>query len=76
MIETDERLTCPHTNEGVTYVTRNKAVIGLEKDNHGAVYRDNLCLFRCLALHLGREAAALVVIYARFNHLQMSHVKR
>ena len=35
-----------------TYVKRNKAVIGLEKDHHCAVYRDNLCLFRCLVLHL------------------------
>ena len=25
-----------------TYVKRNKAVIGLEKDHHGAVYRDNM----------------------------------
>ena len=38
---------------------RNKAVIGLEKDHHGAAYRDNMCLFRYLALHLGREAVAL-----------------
>ena len=47
-----------------TYVKRNKAVIGLEKDHHSAVYRDNLCLFRCLALHLGREAAALYAEYS------------
>ena len=47
-----------------TYVKRNKAVIGLEKDHHGAVYRDNLCLFRCLALHLGREAATLYAEYS------------
>ena len=46
------------------YVKRNKAVIGLEKDHHGAVYRDNPCLFRCLALHLGREAAALYAEYS------------
>ena len=44
-----------------TYVKRNsnKAVIGLEKDHHSAVYRNNMCLCRRLALHLGREAAAL-----------------
>ena len=42
-----------------TYVKRNKAVVGLEKDHHGAVYKDKLCLFRCVALHVGREAAAL-----------------
>ena len=39
----------------------NKAVVGLEKDHHrNAIYRDNLCLFRCLGLHLGREPAALL----------------
>ena len=43
---------------------RNKAVIGLEKYHHGAVYRDNLCLFRCLTLHLGREAVALHAEYS------------
>ena len=46
------------------YVKNNKAIIGLEKDHYGAVYRDNLCLFRCLALHLGREAAALYAEYS------------
>ena len=43
---------------GVTlpdYVKNNKAIVGLAKDEHGAIYNDNLCLFRCLALHLGRE---------------------
>ena len=52
---------------GVTlpdYVKNNKAIVGLAKDEHGAIYNDNLCLFRCLALHLGREAAAL---YAEYN---------
>ena len=52
---------------GVTlpdYVKNNKAIVGLEKDNHRhAIYNDNLCLFRCLALHLGREAAALYAEY-------------
>ena len=46
------------------YVKRNKAIVGLEKDHHhNAIYRDNLCLFRCLGLHLGREAAALLAEY-------------
>ena len=45
------------------YVKNNKAIIGLEKDHYRAVYRDNLCLFRCLALHLGREVAALYAEY-------------
>ena len=42
----------------------NKAIVGLAKDEHGAIYNDNLCLFRCLALHLGREAAALYAEYS------------
>ena len=46
------------------YVKNNKATIGLEKDHYSVVYRDNLCLFRCLALHLGREAAALYAEYS------------
>ena len=46
------------------YVKLNKAVVGLEKDQHRkATYNDNLCLFRCMALHLGREAAALCAEY-------------
>ena len=45
------------------YLKRNKAVVGLEKDHHNATYNDNLCLFRCLALLLGREAAALYAEY-------------
>ena len=51
---------------GVTlpdYVKNNKAIVGLAKDENGAIYNDNLCLFRCLALHLGREAAALYAEY-------------
>ena len=39
---------------GVTlpdYLKHNKAVVGLAKDEHGATYNDNLCIFRCLALH-------------------------
>ena len=46
------------------YVKNNKAIVGLEKDRYrNAIYNDNLCLFRCLALHLGREAAALYAEY-------------
>ena len=51
---------------GVTlpdYVKNNKAIVGLTKDENGAIYNDNLCLFRCLALHLGHEAAALYAEY-------------
>ena len=41
------------------YVKRNKAIVGLEKDDHNAIYRDNLCLFRCLALHQGCDVRRL-----------------
>ena len=45
-------------------VKNNKAVFGLVKDRYRkTTYNDNLCLFRCLALHLGREAAALYAEY-------------
>ena len=46
-----------------TYVKNNKSIIGLETDSHGVIYIDNLCLFRCLGLHLGREAASLYAEY-------------
>ena len=58
---------------GVTlpdYLKHNKAIVGLEKDSHGVIYRDNLCLFRCLGLHLGREAAAL---YAEYTDTSVRH---
>ena len=39
-----------------TYIKMNKAVIGLETvPNHHKRYNDNLCLFRCLALHRGGD---------------------
>ena len=53
-----------------TYVTNNKSIIGLETDSHGVIYIDNLCLFRCLGLHLGREAAAL---YAEYTDTPVRH---
>ena len=39
-----------------TYVKRNRAIVGLEKEHYSKPYFDNLCLFRCLGLHLGRDA--------------------
>ena len=45
------------------YVTNNKAIVGLAKDEHGAIYNDNLCLFRCLGLHLGRDVTTLYEEY-------------
>ena len=46
------------------YVKRNKAIVGLVKDHYrNATYNDNLCLFRCLALHLKREVDTLYAEY-------------
>ena len=37
-----------------SYLKNNNAIIGLEKNpKNGKHYRDNLCFFRCLALHRG-----------------------
>ena len=59
---------------GVTlpdYVKNNKAIVGLTKDEHGATYNDNLCLFRCLALHQGCDVrhleATVVTLYAKYT---------
>ena len=55
------------------YVKHNKTVVGLEKDHHrNAIYRDNMCLFRCLALHQGRDVRRLegtvATLYAKYSH--------
>ena len=47
-----------------TYVKNNKAIVRLDKDSHGVIYRDNLCLFRCLALHL---EATVATLYAKYT---------
>ena len=53
------------------YVKNNKAVVGVEKDGHGVIYRDNMCLFRCLALHKGcdvrRLEATVATLYAEYT---------
>ena len=61
---------------GVTlsdYVKNNKAVVGLTKDEHGVTYNDNLCLFRCLALHRGcdvrRLETTVVTLYAMYTDI-------
>ena len=42
------------------YIKKNKAVIGLETEPiHSKRYNDNLCLFRCLALHRGGDVRRL-----------------
>ena len=51
------------------YMKNNKAVVGLEKDHHrNAIYRDNLCLFRCLALHQGCDVHRLEATVAYRCH--------
>ena len=42
------------------YIVNNKAIIALDKDRHNPKpFNDNLCLFRCLALHQGATVKAL-----------------
>ena len=42
------------------YIRRNKAVMGLVTEAaHNSAYTDNLCLFRCLALHRGQSRYTL-----------------
>ena len=45
------------------YVKCNKTVIALEKDHYSKPYVDNLCLFRCLGLHLGHDPKTLYAKY-------------
>ena len=47
-----------------TYVKLNKAIVCLEKVNNSKPYLDNLCLFRCLGLPLGRDA---MDVYAEYT---------
>ena len=49
------------------YVKRNKAIVGLEKDDHNAIYRDNMCLFRCLALHQGCDVRRLEALLDEYT---------
>ena len=54
------------------YVKNNKAVVGLERNKQNSIYKDNLCLFRCLALHQGcdvrRLEATVATLYAKYSH--------
>ena len=47
------------------HVKFNKALTAVEKDHHSRPYVDNLCLFRCLGLHLGHDPKAL---YAKYTN--------
>ena len=55
------------------YVKHNKAIVGLAKYHYRTrTYNDNLCLFRCLALHQGcdvrRLEATVATLYAKYSH--------
>ena len=45
------------------YVKCNKTVITLEKDHYSRQYVHNLCIFRCLGLHLGHDPKTLYAKY-------------
>ena len=45
------------------HVKRSMSIIGLDKDYHSIPYVDNLCLFRCLGLHLGHDPKTLYAKY-------------
>ena len=45
------------------HIKHNPCIIGLDKDYHSIQYVDNLCLVRCLGLHLGHEAKMLYAKY-------------
>ena len=54
------------------YIKKKKSVIGLETEpNHNKRYNDNLCLFRCLALHRGcdlyRLEPAVKMLYETYD---------
>ena len=54
------------------YVKNNKAIVGLEKDRYRmTTYNDNLCLFRCLAIHQGCDVrcieATVATLYAKYT---------
>ena len=55
------------------YVKNNKVIVGLAKDENGVTYNDNLCLFRCLALHRGcdvrRLETTVVTLYAKYTDI-------
>ena len=51
---------CVSMNSLPTYIKKNKAVIGLEREPvNDKRYNDNLCLFKCLALHRGGDVRHL-----------------
>ena len=56
----DHPIGCVNMTPLPVYIKKNKAVICLETDpKYGKRYTDNLCLFRCLALHRGCDVRRL-----------------
>ena len=55
------------------YVKNNKAVVGLERNKQNSIYKDNICLFRCLALHkacdVHRLVATVATLYAEYTDM-------
>ena len=55
------------------YVKNNKAVVGLERKKQNSIYKDHLCLFRCLARHKGcdvhRLEATVATLYAEYTDM-------
>ena len=45
------------------HVKYNQSVTGLEKDHQSRPYVDNLCMFRCMGLHLGHDPNTLYAKY-------------
>ena len=59
-----------------TYIKKNKAVIGLEREPiHHKRYNDNLCLFKCIALHRGGDRyhleSAVEKLYETYDDVPM-----
>ena len=46
------------------HVKYNQSVTGLQKDHQSRPYVDNLCLFRCMGLHLGHDPS---ILYAKYT---------
>ena len=59
-----------------TYIRKNKSIIGVEREaKYGKRYKDNVCLFRCLALHRGGEVrhleSVVTKLYETYNQVHV-----
>ena len=41
------------------YIKTSKSIVGLDRNREGMMYQDNLCAFRCLAVHQGHHKDSL-----------------